>query len=62
MVTANDVRTFELVSSDTNLASQMEVGSQIVAKLLNEAEVEAAAGWSKRAPNSTHTRQYRDHS
>lgn len=62
MVTANDIRVFEQALSSGELAADLEVGSRIVAKLLKEAEVEAAAGWSKRAPGSTHTKQYRDHS
>jgi hypothetical protein len=62
MVTENDVRMFEQVSSKDELAASLEPGTRIVAKLLKEAEVEAAAGWSKRAPGSTHTKQYRDHS
>lgn len=62
MVTANDVRMFEQVSSRDELAARLEPGSRIVAKLLKETKVEAAAGWNKRAPGSTHTKQYRAHS
>jgi hypothetical protein len=62
MVTANDVRMFEQVSSRDELAARLEPGSRVVATLLKETKVEAAAGWNKRAPGSTHKKQYRAHS
>jgi hypothetical protein len=43
MVTANDVRMFEQVSGRDELAASLGPGSRIVAKLLKETKVEAAA-------------------
>jgi len=62
MVEASDIRVFEHVSARDDLAGRLEAGSKIIASVLKEAKVEAASGWSKRAPGSTHTKQYRAHS
>ena len=59
MIEKKAIHTFEKLMDNFTPNGTMPKGSRIVASILNDAAFEAGMGWSKRAPNSTHTKQYK---
>ena len=58
MIDKTAIRVFEKAVENVTASDNMPRGSKVIAAILKDASFEASMGWSKRAPGSTHTKQY----